>query len=235
MTVSIMQPLGELATVKIKGTPKSKLTLRNIIYWSAPHPGLSAEVAKWRMKNWPRFLNQLWRLQTMISAGKISHYPFMYGKLWLTQVKGMSGRQVNYGLVSLLVVTTVGVNDIVDEFDEATDDQSLKVLNYHGLGTGTTGPVIGDTTLETELTTEYTGDVRATGVQSQPSANIYRTLATNTLDSGTPAVTEHGILAQAATGGGLLLDRSTFSAINLDGTVGDALQSTYDLTIAAGS
>jgi hypothetical protein len=44
--------------------------------------------------------------------------------------------------------------------------------------------------------------------------------------------TEHGILSQAATGGGVLLDRSVFVAINLGN--GDGPQTTYRLTVTAG-
>ena len=48
------------------------------------------------------------------------------------------------------------------------------------------------------------------------------------------AISEHGIMSQAATGGGVLLDRSKFTAINLAAS-GDILQATYDFTITAGS
>jgi hypothetical protein len=46
------------------------------------------------------------------------------------------------------------------------------------------------------------------------------------------AITEHGIFSQAAVGGGVLLDRSLFSAINL--VSGDGLQTQYDLTFTSG-
>ena len=45
----------------------------------------------------------------------------------------------------------------------------------------------------------------------------------------TAAIVEHGIFSQAATGGGTLLDRSVFSAINV--ASGDSIQFTYDLTL----
>ena len=69
---------------------------------------------------------------------------------------------------------------------------------------------------------------------SGTEANIYTSTATNTLDSGTPALREHAVFSQAATGGGTMLDRSLFAAINLDGTVGDGLQSAYSLTLTSG-
>ncbi len=229
------QPFGTLHLIKIEKTPQRKLTWKELLYWSLPHPGLSKEVFRWRTKNAPRILNQLWRLGVMIRAGKLTGYPFVHGKLFLQKITGEHNHIVNYGLVSLRLVTDNGVADIVDEFDEATDDASLKLLNFHGIGTGVTGANQTDSDIETELTTEYIVDnTRATGAQSQPSAPVYQTLATNTLDSGTPAITEQGVLASATVGSGILLDRHTFAAINLVGASGDSLQSTYQLTVAAG-
>jgi hypothetical protein len=138
----------------------------------------------------------------------------------------------DYGIVSRKVVTTAGVGFIVDAFQNLVELENMK---FHGIGTGTTAEAVGDTALVTELTTEYNpNSTRATGSTTENGANVYRTVGTNTLDSGTPAVTEHGLFTQAATGGGTLLDRSVFSAINLNGANGDGLQSTYDLTCTAG-
>jgi len=72
---------------------------------------------------------------------------------------------------------------------------------------------------------------RATGTRSQPAANQYRSVGTVTFDAIT-AVTEHGILSQAATGGGVLWDRSVFTAINV--ASGDSIQFTYTCTVSAG-
>lgn len=136
----------------------------------------------------------------------------------------------DYGQVGYKVVTTAGVNFIVDAFQNTTE---LETFKYHGLGTGSTAEAIGDTALVTELTTEYTGNVRATGTTTEgASANIYSTVATNTLDSGTPALREHGVFS--ASSAGTLLDRTVFASITLDGTAGDGLQSTYQLTCSAG-
>lgn len=139
----------------------------------------------------------------------------------------------DYGIVSTRVVTNAGIDFIVDAFQNNTEIENLK---YHALGTGTTAEAAADTALVTELTTEYTGNVRATGTTAETGAGpaAYRTVGTNTLDSGTPILREHGIFDQAATGGGTLLDRSVFAAITLDGTAGDSLQTTYTLTMSAG-
>jgi hypothetical protein len=152
-------------------------------------------------------------------------------ELALVVMRGDTGAIEDYGVVSNRVVTTAGVNYIAADFNDGASD--ISSFDYHGLGTGGGAEAVGDTTLTTELTTEYTGNVRATGTASNPSANVYRSVGTNTMDSGTPAVTEHGLFS--ASSAGTLLDRSLFSAINLVGANGDSLQSTYSRTLTAGS
>jgi len=139
---------------------------------------------------------------------------------------------IDYGVVSRRVVTTAGVNFIVDAFQNSVEVENLK---YHGYGTGGGAEAAANTALTTELTTEYaTDNVRPTGTTTEgASANIYRTVATLDPDADV-AITEHGIFSQAATGGGTLLDRSLFSVINLSGAGGDTLETTYDLTFTAG-
>lgn len=139
-----------------------------------------------------------------------------------------SGRVEPLGIVGRKVVTDVGVGYIVDAFQNSVELENQK---FHGLGTGSTAENQTDTALVTELTTEYTGNVRATGTTAEgASANIYSTVATNTLD-GTPgaALREHGVFS--ASSAGVLLDRTVYAAITLSS--GDALQSTYQLTFAA--
>lgn len=139
----------------------------------------------------------------------------------------------DYGIVSRKLVTDAFVAAVVDSLDVGVGF-TLSNFRFHALGTGSTAEAANQTALVTELTTEYTGNVRATGTATQPSANIYTSTATNTLDSGTPALREHGVFTQAATGGGTLLDRSLFAAVNLDGTVGDGMQTAYSLTLTSG-
>jgi hypothetical protein len=131
----------------------------------------------------------------------------------------------------LRVITDAGVAAMADTF---TNTVEAEVFNFHGMGTGGTAEAASQTALVTELTTEYNpNSTRATGTQTSPS-NVYQTVGTNTIDSGTPAITEHGIFSQAATGGGTMLDRSLFSAINLVGANADGIQFTYQLTFTSG-
>lgn len=143
------------------------------------------------------------------------------------------GDALDLGLASTHVVTTAGVNFIVDAFQNSVEVENLR---YHGFGTGTNAEATGDTALQTEETTQYNPDnTRPTGTLTEgASANIFRTVATYSPDSGgTRAITEHGIFSQAATGGGTLLDRSVFSVVNLVAG-SDSLQATYELTFSAG-
>lgn len=140
------------------------------------------------------------------------------------------GRVENLGLISTKLVTDAGVAFLVDDWDN--NGQDLTTLNFHGCGTGTNAEAQGDTALQTESTTILNPDsTRATGTRSQPAANQYRSIGTVTFD-GSGAITEHGLLSQAATGGGTLWDRSVFSAINVAN--GDSIQFTYTVTLSAG-
>lgn len=133
------------------------------------------------------------------------------------------------GLLGYKVVTDVGVGYIVDAFQNLVELENQK---FHGIGTGSTAEAAGETALVTELTTEYNPDsTRATGTTTEQAANIYKTVATNTLD-GTPgaALREHGIFSAASAG--VLLDRTLFAAITLSS--GDGLQTDYRLTLTSG-
>ena len=141
-----------------------------------------------------------------------------------------SGVWVDYGVVSRRVVTTTGCTFLRDDFNAGAQD--ITTFKYHGCGTGVAAEAAADTALGTESTTALNPDnTRATGSQTTNGTTVYRTIGTLTFDASA-AITEHGILSQAATGGGTLWDRSVFSAINV--VSGDSIQFTYDLTLTAG-
>ena len=228
--LGIVSPGGAVSMRVLRGgsysaVPAEELGFLSLLWHGLPRPGLSREVFLWRLKNIPNFWRGLWKI-LIARTCRISHF---YGQLSLVVVRA-DGRMVDYGLASLRVVTTAGVNFLVDALQGIVEPEILK---YHALGTGAAAEAAGDTALGTELSTAYNpNDTRATGSLTEgASANIFRTVGTNTVD-GSAAVTEHGILSQAATGGGTLLDRSVFSVINLAN--GDSLQSTYDFTINSG-
>lgn len=140
------------------------------------------------------------------------------------------GKREDFGVVSRKVVTTAGVGYLVDAWQNSVEMENMK---YHGIGTGNTAEDAGDTALVTELTTEYNPNgTRATGSTTEgASANIFRSVGTNTPDSAV-AIVEHGLFSSATGGAGVLWNRSVFSVVNVGS--GSSLQSQYDLTASAG-
>jgi hypothetical protein len=186
-----------------------------------PEKGLADWINDWRSDNWRHNVSK--RGLPEIKLAERFSIPTMYGGLWLAH----NGTPM--GLASVRVVTNNGVGAIVDAFQNLVE---LELFKYHGIGTGTTAEAAADAALVTELTTAYNPDsTRATGTLTEAASNIFQTVATNNVDAAV-AVTEHGIFTQAATGGGILLDRSVFAAVNL--ASGDGLQTDYRLTFTAG-
>lgn len=204
--------------------PTKELSFREILRYGLPHSDLPPVVRDWRARN----ARHLMRGVRRVAAARLAGVSNFYGTLSL-RVRLASGVEIDLGLVGMRVVTDAGVGYIVDAFQNLVE---LETMKYHALGTGSTAEAAGDTALVTELTTEYTGNVRATGTTAETSAPVYSTVATNTLD-GTPgaALREHGIFS--ANAAGVLLDRTVFAAITL--VSGDGLASSYSLTLTSGS
>lgn len=213
--------------------PRRAITLDDIMELGMPtrfptlEPHIQREVNEWRKGNAEQ-IRQAWKLvksrESHIAKGGVA----AWSQLFLRIIRA-DGSVIPLGLASVRVVTTAGVGFIVDAFQNSVELENMK---FHGLGTGNTAEASSDTALVTELTTEYNpNSTRATGSTTEAAANIYRTVGTNTVDASA-AVVEHGIFSQAATGGGVLLDRSVFSVVNLASA--DSLESTYDLTLTAG-
>jgi hypothetical protein len=225
MRSATSKPTGTLSLVRLHPFPAAT-SLRVILAQGLPRPGLAPGVAGWRARNLPNLWRGFWR----ISIAKILGIPTHYGALYLRRIHP-DGTVVELGLASLRVITTTGVNYIVDAFQNLVE---LESMNFHGFGTGGTAEAVGNTALTTELTTQYaTDNTRPTGAQSENGANVYRTVATLDPDADV-TITEHGIFSQAATGGGVMIDRTLFSSIALTGATGDALQATYDFTCTSG-
>ena len=250
---------GNLAVARLMSVPRFPASMIDADYverWAKPRAGLPDEINRWRKDNQENLYRPsptykggprtgLSRIDKILKATELGA-PHFYGSLGLTVLRGARfdlelfekydirevigyEEALLYGLASAAVVTDAGVGHLVDAYTNAVEAETM---NFHGIGTGTRTEDVTETALETELTTQYNPDnTRATGTQSQPSANIYRTVGTNAVDA-TVAITEHMILSQAAVGGGVGLDRSLFAAINL--TSGDSLQSTYSLTVNSG-
>lgn len=174
---------------------------------------MNLHILWWKIKNLPHLLRGV--------PDMIMGLVRPVGRLYV-EVHRADGRTERLGLVSTRVVTTAGVNYLVDAFQGTTEPENFK---YHAMGTGNTAESASDTALVTEVET------RATGTQTEgASANIYKTVATITATTSR-AIVEHGIFSAASSG--TLLDRSVFSTINL--ASGDSIQFSYELTLPAGS
>ena len=190
----------------------------------AKGPGLA-----WKLRNTlrPAFIRGWLAYHLARPLGRILGFGTIISRLSLRK-RYASGEWVDYGVVDYRVVTTAFVTAIALALGTQASPGNLF---YHALGTGTTAADVGDTGMGTELTTEYTGNVRATGTHTE-AAGVYTSVGTNTLDSGTNvAVTEHGVMG-ANTGASTLIDRHVFSAVTMSS--GDSLATTYELTLTAG-
>lgn len=204
--------------------PLRPLTLREIRQHGFPRPDLPDTVNEWRRRNRANLMRGLRRV-TVARGFSVAH---AYGQLYLRVFRG-DGTVEELGLASLRVVTDAGVAYLIDALQNLTEPENFK---YHGFGTGGTAEAASQTALVTELTTQYaTDNTRPTGSQTESAANIYRSVGTLDPDADV-AITEHGIFS--ATSAGTMLDRSLFSAVNLVGATGDALQATYDFTLTSG-
>jgi len=197
---------GSLATQHIKGHLKAPL-------W-------------WKVKN-SRNLLRGWR----IIFGKLFGLPMFYATLHAQLIRYVNGvRQVvDYGLVSVRVVTTAFAELMVDQLQ--TETSVWGDFKYHDSGTGVGAEDVGDVGLGTP-STEQVGDDRATGTQTEGTSVQYRSVGTITYDGTGGAITEHGLFNTLRGTGPTLMDRSKFDAINVVAT--DAVTFTYTLSVTAG-
>lgn len=206
--------------------PRIATVLDALRYGQSARPGSPAhEFQRRNAADFDRSLTD----QEKFERGEMDNALGVIGHLWLAKVSG--DERTDLGLVSCRVVTTSGVNYIVDAFQNLTELENMK---YHAIGTGTAAEAIGNTALGTELTSQYsTANTRVTGTLGEQSgnANVFESTATITV-SAAVAITEHGIFSTPGSGSGVLLDRSVFAAVNL--ASGESLQATYSLTFPAG-
>jgi hypothetical protein len=162
-----------------------------------------------------KFISKLFKLHILETEGILSAKLIRDGQIY------------DYGTVSRAKVTTEFVNYLVDQLQAESSD--FGDFKYHLSGTGTDAEAIGDTELQTP-----DGTSRAVGTQTEGASDeIYRSVATISYSSSL-AITEHGIFNEqyaAAQTDGILLDRSVFSAINVEN--GDQIEFTYELTVNA--
>lgn len=201
---------GQVAVKKIKARgPELRWQLANALRWGFIKGWLAYHLIR-PFANWFGLMTAIGQLEIVLFRA--------------------NGEIVNYGVVAYRVITDAGVAYLVDDWDAGAGD--INLLDFHGLGTGTVAEAAADIALGAESTTALNPDsTRASGTNTQPAANQFRTVGTLTFDA-VAAITEHGIFNQAAAGGGTLWDRSVFAAINV--VSGDSIQTTYTCTVSAG-
>lgn len=106
-------------------------------------------------------------------------------------------------------------------------DVSVDDYDYLAIGTGTTGPVAGNTTLETET---HRGAGTGTRVTTTVTDDTAQLIFTFTGYAGTEAVTEIGMF-NAAVAGDMLM-RQTFATLNVDWDAGDSIQMTVKIQVS---
>ena len=115
------------------------------------------------------------------------------------------------------LITTVGLGFVTSRMAGTAS----AVMSHMAVGTGDTAPVVGNTTLETEL-------ARVALTSTTPSGATVTYAASFGAGVGTGALTEAGILNAASAG--TLLARTTFAVINKGAS--DSLTISWTVTAA---
>ncbi len=226
---------GEPSGVITPDRPGKELSLTEILRFGTPQKldpfgvPMDPQVRDWRKTNAINLGRRLVQKTFARSVAHQLHLPYFWSQLYLRVIKA-DGREFDLGLVGIHQVVDDGVEYIVDAFQNIVE---LEIMNFHGIGTGSSAEGSTETDLVTELTTEYSTDnTRVSGTTVEgASANIYRTVGTNPVDA-TVALREHAIFNNTTVGSGVMFDRTLYALINLDS--GDSLESTYELTLSSG-
>lgn len=155
-----------------------------------------------------------------VKAGLLNHLA-AYG----LRIPFITGRWVNELHVANLV-TNAGKAGVASRINGAGSEAAFTAI---AIGTGTTAAAAGDTTLETEITTN--GGDRGAATASRTTTDVANDTATlvKTFNfTGSFAVTEAGALNNASSGG-VLLNRQVFTAVNV--VSGDSLQVTINVDV----
>jgi hypothetical protein len=116
---------------------------------------------------------------------------------------------------------------MASDFASGGATPTISGFKYHDCGTNTSpAEGIGNTALGTPW-----GGARVVGTPTNPTAQVYRTVATITFASGGPyTIVEWGLFSAATVG--TLWDRRVFGGIVVAN--GDSIQFTYNLTVNSG-
>ena len=172
-----------------------------------------------------RIRNKRIALRELAFVTKVAVAKYLGVPTFITELRGTlnraDGSSVDLGVLSRRIVTNAGVNYLASTF---TGTGSTPVINYHDSGTGVTAAAIGDTALQTG-----TGNARVAGTQTNPSANLYKSVATLAY-TATAAITEFGLFTAATVG--TLFDHFVFAAVSV--VSGDSISFSFTLTLTSG-
>ena len=115
------------------------------------------------------------------------------------------------------------VDDGLDYIASRMKDATATVMSHMEVGTGTTSPVAGDTTLETAIVGS-----RVALTSTTVTSNAIEYVGDFPAGTGTGAVTEAGIFN--ASSAGTLLCRTTFAVVNKGAS--DTLKITWTVTVS---
>jgi len=168
--------------------------------------------------------NMINRLRGKLLNTRDAFFGRMMAKAKLSAVVTRAdGSQKNLGVISERVVTDAFVAYLVDAMQDSSA-YPMDAFQHHASGTGTAAEAASDTALVNEV------ESRVSGTLTEGSGNnVFKTVATITY-TATRSITEHGVFS--ASTGGTLIDRSVFSAINVNS--GDSIQFSYELTFPSG-
>lgn len=181
---------------------------------------------KWRLKHYMSrrmiggwISSKIAKLIPVLTKGNVATMSGKLGARYLFK----DGPIVDYGTLSYQKVTNDFAAWLVDALHTAgaTD---ISEFFYHAAGTDNTAESSGDTELGSEI-------LRSTGTLTETSAQVFKSVGTLTFTSSN-SVLEHGLLNADTAGPGILMDRSIYTAIELNSS--DQIEYTYELTVESG-
>lgn len=160
-----------------------------------------------------------------VASSKVKRGLLAHLSAYGLRIQGLTGSWVETLHVANLV-TDAGKAGVASRINGADSEAAFTAI---AIGTGTTAADVGDTTLETEITTG--GGERGAATASRQTTDVTndtaRLVKTFSFTS-TFAVTEAGALNNN-TSGGVLLNRQVFTAVNV--VNGDSLQVTINIDV----
>ena len=129
--------------------PGHELSDQEILDQTRPHVSLPNEVNNWRAANAAKLVEAVQGLGVARAVAREHGLPYLWSQLWLRVHRAASDLWLPYGLADAgRQFTTVGAEYVVDAHQNIVE---LEIMNFHGIGTGSTAEAAADTDLVTDL------------------------------------------------------------------------------------